>query len=172
MKNFWLTIPIGTILITIALAAGWFYLWFLVSDTLDRVIAAETEAASLSRRQNNISQLKTVLAETADQRRVVAGLFITPEQIVPLIESLEREAGRLGASLAINQAETGQEHLTLALTATGSFGALSQLLVFVENLPYLTRLESVTLGQGAPGEDSAGQWTLRLVILIASFDNL
>lgn len=151
---------------------GWVCLWFLVSDTLVKVVAAKTEAASLERRQNNVSQLKTVLSATASERGQVADLFITPGQIVPLIESLEREAGNLGLVLVINRAETSKDKLTLALTATGPFRSLSRFLAAVEHLPYLIKLESVVLGQNESTEDMVGEWSLRLIIDIASFDNL
>lgn len=170
MKELWLKIPVVPIIAALLVVSAWGMLWVLVTETLSQVVAAETESASLTKRQENVSQLKNVLTSTAADRTQVAGLFITPEKIVPLIELLESHSRELGLNLTIDQAETGAEQLTLALTATGSFGATSRLLNFIEHLSYLIKLESVSLRQDGSAED--GGWILRLNLLIASFDTV
>ncbi|MBI2482292.1 MAG: hypothetical protein HYV76_01900 [Candidatus Vogelbacteria bacterium] len=171
MKAFWTKIPLIPIVATILVVVVWAWLWFLVSRTLTQVVVAETEVASLARRQENVAQLKKVLLDTTIEREQVANLFITAEKIVSLIETLEGWARELGANLTIDQAEMGAEQLTLSLTATGSFGAVSRLLNFIEHLPYLIKLESVSLKQDE-STTTGNNWLLRLNILIASFDNV
>lgn len=139
--------------------------------------AVETRAQEATTLAEELQQRGEAGGRVALARKALEGLdadeatvhkyFITNEELVTFLESLERTGEQLGADIEVVAVQRGEgaqsTTITLALSIQGTFDVVLRTLGAIEYQPYDTRLTSVTLDTA-----NAGVWTMAATVAIGT----
>lgn len=162
-----------SLLLFSALAAlGGFMVWRLglLTKELGEI---KGQILSVDVKLQNLKAFEKILDERRSDREVIENLFIGEKEIVRFIEDLE-EAGRTsGVGLEVQSAALapGPKELgpSFRLSAAGDFKTLFRYLLLVENLPYETAWEQITL-QKTAAEGKAPSWSGLYTLKLLSYE--
>ena len=158
---------LGIALLLSAVAIGWYVFLFTevkaknesVSTLINDIEANETE-------EETHSSIKTIAAQTVEQRKALQNYTIAREGAVSFIELLERTGRNIGVDVTIATVRETEiagsatfEHLTLALTAAGTWPRIIQFIGLLEFLPYEADITQAVVSKSGK---QAGLWSLSL----------
>jgi len=197
-----LIVSFGALLLA---AAAYAYILIEVRDAIYAIrdITADTEKEREKERRRE--SVRVMFERTESDRRELEGRLVDQTTLVGFFENVERLAEEAGIEMEIERImenveldpvvvmEEGRRRQTphpasralgwlqMEVSAQGSWGNVYQFLVFLELLPYETRLENVRLqseraalsppeegGEGAPPEDvlATNDWNLSLSVKV------
>jgi len=151
-------------LIDLALIGGSFSAVYLVINEVELTIKTHQESYLTARARADLINWHEVLEASADDRALIAGLFVGRDSLVDFIERLEAVARESQVELKLGEPTIEAKALKLTLQMQGSFSNLHRLLVRLENLPY-----HIVLGQIDLTGDT--EWQGQVVLSLLSFDD-
>jgi len=151
-------------------------------------IAAEGRETSIlqndvdfvTQKESKLRSIQSTLSETEDDRTRLDTYFVSPDGIVPFIESIEGFAGVSGATIDISSVDTDlllietseksrkaekeenlfAELVRLNFKAHGTWSQVAHTLALLETLPYRVTITRATFeGGSALKEDATNTWT-------------
>jgi hypothetical protein len=178
MKNSsFIQIISACILLVAVIAAYAFWYSLIAAESVNASsLAQQIEVQKQSTSQ--IAQAKAELSQLSSKESTVDQYFVSTSDVVPFLEQIQSIGKYLGAnvqvvSVAANPG-TPFGYLTLSLTITGTFDAVSRTIGAIEYEPYDTSITSLTLNtvpssSGAPiTANSSPQWTASAIFSIAA----
>jgi hypothetical protein len=149
MKNPLTHLILGIVLLLLAIAA--YGVWFVVVDTENakaRSLAAEIHTKGQD--ATRIAEAKAALTALTANEDAISQHFISANDVVPFLGSLGSTGAALGSkvevvSVGAAPATTGQGHLNLSVTITGTFDSVLRTLGAFEYAPYDITLTNLSL---------------------------
>jgi len=142
------------------------FLFVGVKAKNERISVLVNEIDAQVAEEDTHSTIKTIVAQTTKQRNQLSEYIIAKEEAVSFIELLERAGRDIDVIVDITSVQetdisgsTTFEHLTLALTATGTWSGVVRFLGRLESLPYEV---SITQAAVSKTEKYAGSWGISL----------
>lgn len=144
-------------LIALVIASGAYGVWFVMVDTENakaRSLASDIQTKSQDAAR--IAEAKAALAALTAKEDSISMHFISANDVVPFLGSLEQTGTALGSKVHVvsvgadNPKPGAQGHLTLSVQITGTFDAVLRTLGSLEYSPYYITLTNLTL-------DTAGE---------------
>lgn len=137
------------------------------------------EAASLAAEiqtkhqdSERIKAAKDELLKISTDEALVNGYFVSTNDVVPFLETLQSTGKNLGSTVEIVSvsADPGKPHahLNLSLSITGSFDSVVRTLGAFEYNPYDATLQSLTLDTPQTGTGKVAQWTAAATFFIGT----
>lgn len=108
-------------------------------------------ALELSKKEN-AGTLQRVVAETKVEREKLSTYFVTQDQIVSFIDTIEKYKDVTGATVTFSTVDYNKntKNLSLALVVRGTFSQVYQTLLLLENAPYEFAFDKINLTAQAP----------------------
>ncbi len=134
------------------------------------------EAAEREFRESQLAHDQLLAAEHQVAMAAVESYFLNDDQLPELIKRLETTARQAGVESELTEvmpsANKKVPGLSLAIRFDGSYASAERFLRLVELLPYLVRVESVSLELAETGEGrQANRWAGSLRLAIESYEN-
>ncbi len=154
------------LVLNVAVVGGYIFLFIGVKEKNERISVLVNEIEAKVAEENTHSSIRAIVAQTVKQRNQLAKYSIAKEEAVSFIELLERTGREIGVSVNITSVRETEipetpvfEHLTLALTATGTWPGVVRFLGRLESLPYEAK---VTQAAVSKTDTYAGSWNISL----------
>lgn len=152
-RNLRHSIPLLVSVLAFMLAGGTYtFLFFGMQSDVARIARAAQDSSSLTRRDERARSVETLLNETKDKRDALAAFVVDDENVVSVIELLERVAAKKKVSLSISSVSVSRpsewnyhERIDIVFSIDGSFANLTRFLATLEALPLASRIESGSL---------------------------
>lgn len=166
MKN--LTPLIIVSIVTIALFVGYGFLYSGVSRSVEQIHTATEDAHMLMRQDVTARSIRTFLDEVAVERSTLNNFLIGEDDVVLVIETLERVAAEEGVSISISQVQIApdawkhHERVDVAFSLEGSFNDIISFIAVLEKLPQAARVDQGVL-EDAGERAWFGSFTARFV---------
>lgn len=158
-------IPLGIALLLVLSAGIGYALWHKT------VVEASERAAELA---GTVEVRSGALAETASARTqlaaltgdeaFVSALFLSVADLVPFLENLEAAGTTFDSAVSVVSVSDGEsaDRIRIAFSIAGTFDAVMRTLGSIENKPYASAIENVTI-------DTAGEgtWTATVTLILA-----
>lgn len=121
--------------------------------------------------EGHLSVLKKTLGEHEVELKRISGHFVKNNDVVAFIQLIEKFGQSQKIELKISSLEEEEstagtetvpeslELLRVQFVASGSWNDLVNLLVFVESMPYATRIEQVQFKKVGEGFTKTGKWS-------------
>ncbi len=160
----------GIALLTLVIAAGWFFGFRYIIMVNEERLTAERIAFEESMQQKEaLTTLIALLDETKGDREALGALILTEDRIIDFLSLVEGLADQTGTEIQTSGlAEVAVDEtfaaLDMGISAKGSFSAVMRVLQLLENLPYHARVAGVKL-IGGGGETDI--WTLTVQLLVS-----
>jgi Tfp pilus assembly protein PilO len=155
------------------------FIWLLVLPLLDKIKTASYEYLSnqetlyrLAQAETSVRNLEKSYQEKQDDLSKVAGAFLSPEEIVGFISTLERTAEQTNNIFEIQTTRPLTEKkeeipsFYFRLSLWGSFSNLLRFLANLENIPYppyrLIKIESLTIKRLSERDLTASKLDLKV----------
>lgn len=161
MKNPLIHLIAAAIILVVTIVA--YGLWYVAVDTANaqaRTLAGEIRTKGQD--AERIAEAKAALTALAVNESSVAQHFVSANDVVPFLSSLESTGKALGAKVdvvSVGADTSGKDkfgHINLALHINGSFNAVVRTLGAFEYAPYDITLTNLTLDTtGAPDWSAA-----------------
>ena len=136
------------------------------------LLDAKLQLAVLEKKNQLLYDLERTLVEKRPQLDIIDGAFLTPQQVVEFIQTLERAAAESNIDLVISSAEiaTGEsenptQHSNFSISATGNFTKIYEYITLLENTPYRIEIEQASF-------DSTDNGTVRANITLSVLTSL
>ena len=146
------------------LALGSYAAWYsIVARQTAEASALSTEVYAREAAGGRAAQARRALETIELEEARVYGHLVSPENIVPFLETLESTGERLGTDVevvSVGDAPVGASRITLSLRITGTFDAALRALGAIEYQPYDMRLTSLTFDTPTTAEGVSGEWTV------------
>ncbi len=163
--------PLSHLLAALAVCAvilaGYGAAYAAVAAESASVAALESQIGAATATANRIASARAALAEIAGDEAAVQAYFVPESAIVAFINALEERGRAQGASVSVASvsAQTVKAHpmLALALTVTGTFGAVMRTVGSVEYAPYDLAISTLSVGQ-----DAKSGWRADLTLSVGS----
>ena len=137
------------VVVIAALAVGGHVFWYNI------ILAKSAEVSNLQGEIGQASQVVTriasdraLLEQASSSQSEVQNYFVSNNNIVPFINSLQNTGSSLGSTvtvLSVSSTGRGQTSIALALTITGSFDAVMRTVGAIEYAPYAITMTSLTM---------------------------
>lgn len=151
----------------LALALALYAVWYAaVARHAAEAAALRVEQLERSAAGGRAAQARRALESLEGEEARVYAHLVSPDDIVPFLESLESVGEGLGTQVdvvSVGGAPAGAGRITLSLRVTGTFEAVMRTLGAIEYQPYDVRLSSLTLDTPTAIEANAGTWTAAAV---------
>lgn len=155
--------------IALAALAAYVAEFTLFSRVREDASAAFSEVARIENENQAIARAKEAIAALEGDEASVASHFVSPDAIVPFLESLERSGEELGTEVEVVSVSSPGEsdgRIALALGIKGSFAAVMRTLGTLEYGNEDLRLSSLTLDTLSTDEGST--WTAAATFSVAT----
>lgn len=167
-------LALGTLSIVVFLAVGGALYWYF-GVSLSDIGEVQGEIETLGLKLKNVKVLENLLNENAGEREIIQNSFLGQRDLVRFIEDLERVGRDSGIDLKVESASlvSRPEELgpSFRLRAQGSFSALFQYLLLLENLPYEISFEEANLSfSGTGSRKGEAPWSGFYVIKLISYE--
>jgi hypothetical protein len=128
----------SSIIFLLATVAFYVFLYISIQKKGETVATLRAETAALEMQESEIGRLRTNLVSTEAERGRITSYFIEEDDVVPFLETIERYAESVGASVKFNTIAIAKDPLSLnvALTAEGTFADLYRFTSLLETAPY------------------------------------
>lgn len=135
-----------------------------LQETRTRISEAHTQVQS-------VEAAKAALPVLAEAEQVLTGRVVRPKDIVPFLESLERQGTAQGAKVEVLSVTGGDgaPRLTLSLKIAGTYDAVMRTVGRIEHRPEDIVLTSLTLDADTTEAGAAsGKWTAAAVLSVGA----
>lgn len=133
------------------------YMWVFVKveDTVNRVSVISEEAQLLATKNAHTQTVRRIVRDTLHEREALNEYFLTEEELVTFLGSLETLSTYSGATVAIQSVSVGEAidkdglitSLKLSLKSIGSLQAVYHNLALLETFPKTVSVNSIRLTQ-------------------------
>ncbi len=171
MKNkFFITIFILFVLFFLA-SAGWFYVFSKISFEKKEILELRKTILLNDKKNNNEKSLSRLVDSLKNEKNAVDSFFLKEKDLIRLIKGLESIGESSSVSLEISsvsiEKKTGSKP-SFSFNVKGTFEQIFKYLYFLENLPYLITIDSVSFQKT---EDPAPIWQALFSIKLESYEN-
>ncbi|MDP3902038.1 MAG: hypothetical protein Q8Q21_00425, partial [bacterium] len=153
------------------------FLFFVVSAINEEkkdILAARELIAKNEKNIDSNSSLKKLASDIEEDKLKVFSMFLSRDELIRIIKSLESIESDSGVSLKISSIEMDEKQSvvapTLNFTVKGSFSQLFRYLYFLENLPYLIIIDKATFYKIETDEDGGDQWQANFNIKLEGYE--
>ncbi|MEX0919109.1 MAG: hypothetical protein WDZ85_04095 [Candidatus Paceibacterota bacterium] len=146
----------------------WFFLLYLVKNQARTIAERENRIEQLQDQETDLVALENLVESTAADRRLLAEYFYAEDDIINLIELIERVAAETGTTVDISNIDPGDD-LLITLRSTGSATAVRNFITRLETGPFISSFGKVTLQKNIEA-DEVVSWTANLILKILSFE--
>lgn len=160
-------IPFVTLgLACLAMLGVYIFLWVMTDRAHARVSALQAEVLMQEAREARAHDTGRFLDDIRDDGELVRSFFVSRDNVVGAIETLESLSSATGARVTINQVDAIDQtadvpgKLLVGLSGIGSWKQISQLLVLFETLPFHSKMTYVSLAT-SPSSEGSASWTLQ-----------
>ncbi|HBB56606.1 TPA: hypothetical protein DEW47_01690 [Patescibacteria group bacterium] len=158
-------------------AVALIFLFFAVSAINEEkkdILAARELIAKNEKNIDSNSSLKKLASDIEDDKLKVFSMFLSRDELIRIIKSLESIESDSGVSLKISSIDMDEKQSvvapTLNFTVKGSFHQLFRYLYFLENLPYLIIIDKATFYKIETDEDGGDQWQANFNIKLEGYE--
>ena len=147
MKSTRIRLIIVVVIAVLAVGAHAFWYNLILSKSAE-VSKLQGEITQSSEVVTRIASDRALLAQASSSQAEVQNYFVSNNNIVPFINSLQSTGSALGSTvkvLSVSSAGQGQTSIKLALTVSGSFDAVMRTVGAIEYAPYAITISSLTL---------------------------
>jgi hypothetical protein len=158
-----LVIACGLNLLGVAAVVAGYWYWDYSRNML---AAQQAELASLDQKITDLSQLKRVMAETANDRAKLGAYFVTTNTLPDFISDLENLATSTKVELRVTNVALETEPVSavvLKFEVVGSFANLHRYIALINELPYQLVFDEALV---AARDGWTGKFTLRVLSFI------
>lgn len=152
------------------LATGFFILMLGLYAAWYATVARQTAEATALRAEllareaagGRAAQARRALETIEIEERRVYGHLVSPNDIVPFLETLEAAGEEVGTDVevvSVGEAPAGVSRITLSLRIKGSFNAVLRALGAIEYQPYDIRLTNLTFDTVVTEGGVSSEWT-------------
>ena len=151
----------------LAMLSVYIFLGVMTERAHARVSALQAEVLMQEAREARAHDTGRFLDDIRDDGELVYSFFVSRDNVVGAIETLESLSGVTGARVTINQVDAiGQTAdvpgtLLIGLSGTGSWKQISQLLALLETLPFHSKVVYTTLAT-SPSSEGSATWTMQV----------
>lgn len=147
-------------------------LWYrYAAQAADRAAALATEIAERRMDLDRARDAEARLASLAEDEVAIQKHFVSTQDVVPFLESLERTGSALGADVevvSVGAVTEPRPSLNVSLKITGGFDSVLRTLGAIEYAPYDIEIVSLTFDTVPTGTASA--WTAAATFVIGTRD--
>ncbi len=147
----------ASLLVLIALG-GLGYVGYLVKKEYKAWEDITNQLAIANRKSDDISILKQNVEQSRDKLSQLDGFFVSNNNLVVFIESLERLGRDTGVDLTVNNAESGDK-MRVSFRVQGSFSNIYAFTALLEKLHYQISVDTLNINVFNQGEGKAVAWT-------------
>lgn len=157
-----LTISIVT---TVLVYGVYFYAHIFIRQSISRTLSLRAEAASAMTLDSQSQEIADVYQSTIDDRKKIRSLFVSENDTVTFIETLESVGSLAGSVLNISSIESIFETeqdlglLRAHIEAKGSWQAIMRTLMLIENMPYRSTISHVRI-DASGSVDNNREWRI------------
>ena len=148
---------------------------YLISDQGRKLEITKTQISEHTAKEAAYTKMMSLLESSKVSRATLQKFFITENDTISFLASIEAAAKKIGVELKTNElavipseSKNGVNNvqaLAISVSFQGSESAVKKFLVLLEHIPYHTMMPKVTLS-GNPTEDVwSGSVQLRLTLL-------
>lgn len=163
-KNY---LPILIIIADIILAVFLVWLVMQTNNFSEQNALLKGQLDDLAAKKSELSTNKTGSAHLADSLQILDGYFVSSDQKVLLIDSLEKLASQAGIGYVLNNAIDG-DRISLDISVKGSFRSIYYFIRLLETSGYWVSFEKLSLSRGT--DKVVGDWSGSMVINIPNSD--
>jgi hypothetical protein len=172
MKHSHLPLLIAAVAVTIFVGALYWYMFNTMSVSVVRAGAARDVVATEQHDQAQAKTLATTVSTTMSDRGRLPDLFISSDDIVSFITSIESLGPQTNTKVVLTSIDADQTasaaagsvaHAKAHVEASGSWPGVMRLLGLVERLPYASNINHVRFDAGQADAKTGVTWS-------ASFD--
>jgi hypothetical protein len=148
-------------------------IWYTtVSKKSAQAASLAVEIQTKHQDSERIKAAKDELQKIAAEESLVNGYFVSTNDVVPFLETLQKTGKNLGSTVEVVSvsADPGKPHahLNLSLSITGTFDSVERTLGALEYSPYDASLQSLTFDTPQTGAGKAAQWTAAATFFIGT----
>lgn len=154
------------LMLNLAAAAGWGFLYGQIKAKRDKIVALTGEALNADLKRKNIQGLDRSLNSIVQEKTKVEAAFAGEKELVRFIEDVERLAALSGITLEIKSAslplDPKEKGPVFTLNIKGGFGQAFRFLTLLESANYEIIFEEARLNKSEEA-GWAGQVRLKLL---------
>ena len=139
-------------------AASWFYMFSKIYSEKKSILELKKIILQNDKKNNEEKSLVRLLDGIKNEKGLIESVFLKETDLIRLIKGLESIGESSGVLLKISSISTEKNATakpTLSFSVKGTFEQLFQYLYFLENLPYLIRIDKVSFQNEEDGKKSA-----------------
>lgn len=165
---------IGAALLLLSAGATAFF-FYLVQEEKAAYREMVVEREIVKTRQASLKKLLETLTETKDDRETLTTRILKDQEVIDflaLVESVGKEQNVTleTESLTVQPINDAFESLVINLSVTGSYASVVHVLKLLEQVPYQSGIQKVTLARDVEREeDSANEWKGTFEIVVTKF---
>lgn len=163
---------VGVVATLVLLIGFWLFGFMELRGTKQRTEILSEKRAILEAQRENLQSLEAFIGNIAADQERIAGVFVSEQTLVRLIERLERLAGEAGISLAIQEArlpKNADERLSIRFSTVGNFRDTMQYLLLIEHAPYQLQFTGVEIQKNDTKEHN-DEWNAHYQFNVLSFE--
>ena len=184
MKNkFFITIFILSAFIFLAFA-GWFYVFSKINSEKKEIFELRKIILRNDKKNNNEKSLSRLIDGIKKEKNIIDSFFLKEKDLIRLINGLESIGENASVSLKISSVSVEKKAGSkpgLLFSVKGTFDQLFKYLYFLENLPYLITVDSVSFQKTGDGNENTQEnakenksthlWQALFSIKLESYEN-
>lgn len=171
---------IATLLFTFIAAALSAGIWFLVSYKInlekEQIYGLKKNIAENEEKISNLKSLNAILEETKEDKELVQSVFLTNDQLIRVIESLEFIGKTSSTTLKISSVSSDaakSSKPSFSFSAEGSFAQVFKFARYLENLPYYFSISRISFNKvNEAQKNSLPQWQAIFNIELESYEKI
>lgn len=156
-----LTALILAAILFIATAGFYFFFYSAIRASQEDVARLEEGMREAQARERLNRTLEILVRDTEKERATLAQHFVSADGVVGFIEYLEGLGRRAGATVKVGAIDVGEsflatrlDHLTLTISASGSFASVARFVSLLETLPYISVIDEMSLEKRAAAKNT------------------
>lgn len=178
-KKFNLNVALAAVLTLNFLAVfGIFFGFKVILNEQKKASDKEKELSVAKANIRNIENLKNLLNEIGGKNKKISSAFLSKNDFVGFIETLENLSRSSGLEMKITSIELGEKDgdadekskkPVLSFTAGGRFQDIVQFISLISYLPYQVEFDSISLQKSSLGNEQ-GLWDLKINITVLNYE--
>ena len=139
-----------TLVVLGLLVYGWFL--FVLRVTTTHTAVLEKQVQILQTQEKEVGTLKKELSTMEERQQQLSSYFIDVDNIVPFLETVEGYGRQTNVTTKFDTFDihTGPSRLDVSLVADGNFADIYRFFSLLENTPYATKINTMSLQLAVP----------------------
>ena len=141
------------------------FVWILfeINSNANDIKRTVAELAEIDKKNNHARAMGNLLDNTKTEREKLDKLFVDEEDIVNLLQEIERLGSYAGTGVSITSIQDTKDKMLITTSFSGSYAQLRYFVDFAENIPYAVFINSLRFTKQKRGD--LWQASLELVVL-------